>query len=193
MSTCNQWDFESLGSWPTIYAKNLPGHYSSAHMIPMLGSRWLGQNLPSCTASVVVIILLCVLRYFIVLQLTLGHELKRLWPYTSISTSNLDHWIEFWDCLIHLHEQSWPLDRIWGLSHPVSNCIESRNLSFQVLESELKCKMYRKWMSEYFSFSLSKWTCRPSQLNLLNMNRSSHHNTCVLGVHFALWRLLSYE
>ena len=26
MSTCNWWDFKSLGSWPTLYAQKLPGH-----------------------------------------------------------------------------------------------------------------------------------------------------------------------
>ena len=26
MSTCNQLDLESLGSWPTLYAQKLPGH-----------------------------------------------------------------------------------------------------------------------------------------------------------------------
>ena len=50
----------------------------------------------------------------------------------------------------------------WESSHPVSDCNQPQTLSFQVSDSEFRCKCCCDHSEEY-SFS-SKWSDRPSKL-----------------------------
>ena len=51
MSTCNRLDLESLGSWPTIYAQKLPGHYFRESPMPQVNTNHLIVLELACFAS----------------------------------------------------------------------------------------------------------------------------------------------